>query len=57
LLFPQVILATNIAETSVTINGIVAVVDSGKVKVRSSGAGGTGMESLDTVDVAQVWNI
>jgi ATP-dependent RNA helicase DHX8/PRP22 len=34
----KVILATNIAETSVTINGVAVVVDSGKVKVRAFGA-------------------
>lgn len=62
----KVILATNIAETSVTINGVRHVVDAGKVKVRgvvaggpsggpnsSGGGGGTGLESLATVDVSQ----
>ncbi len=42
---PQVILATNIAETSVTINGIRHVVDAGWVKVRRYVAS-TGLDSL-----------
>lgn len=52
----KVILATNIAETSVTINGIRIVIDTGKVKIRSfSGGTGniTGIESLEVSDVSQ----
>lgn len=55
----KVILATNIAETSVTINGIRVVIDTGKVKIRSfsgtSGGSGsvTGVESLQVADVSQ----
>lgn len=45
-IFPtQVILATNIAETSVTINGIRHVIDAGWVKVRRYVAS-TGLDSL-----------
>ncbi|GAB5367991.1 hypothetical protein AAMO2058_001279300 [Amorphochlora amoebiformis] len=52
----KVVLATNIAETSVTINGIVYVVDSGVVKVRQNHAK-TGVESLIVVPVskAEAW--
>ncbi|CAN0022891.1 unnamed protein product [Ascophyllum nodosum] len=46
------VLATNIAETSVTINGIRYVVDSGKVKVRSFQPS-TGMEFLRSQDVSK----
>ncbi|CAM9321613.1 unnamed protein product, partial [Ectocarpus sp. 12 AP-2014] len=46
------VLATNIAETSITINGIRYVVDSGKVKVRSFQAS-TGMEFLRSQDVSK----
>eukprot|EP00752_Nemacystus_decipiens_P012278 g10884.t1 len=46
------VLATNIAETSITINGIRFVVDSGKVKVRSFQAS-TGMEFLRSQDVSK----
>ncbi|CAM9653872.1 unnamed protein product [Scytosiphon promiscuus] len=46
------VLATNIAETSITINGIRYVVDSGKVKVRSFQPS-TGMEFLRSQDVSK----
>eukprot|EP00742_Colponemidia_sp_Colp-10_P003806 GILJ01004055.1.p1 GENE.GILJ01004055.1~~GILJ01004055.1.p1 ORF type:complete len:698 (+),score=71.08 GILJ01004055.1:38-2131(+) len=48
----KVILATNIAETSITINGVRYVVDSGVVKVRGFQAS-TGMDSLVVVPVSQ----
>jgi len=48
----RVILATNIAETSVTIPGIRVVIDSGLVKVREFQAT-TGMESLRAVPVSR----
>uniref|UniRef100_A0A7S1CH90 RNA helicase n=1 Tax=Bicosoecida sp. CB-2014 TaxID=1486930 RepID=A0A7S1CH90_9STRA len=52
----KVLLATNIAETSVTINGVRYVVDPGLVKERKYAAG-SGMEMLDTVETsrAQAW--
>lgn len=46
--FRKVILATNIAETSVTISGIKYVIDPGVVKARTYDAD-TGIESLDIV--------
>ena len=46
------IVATNIAETSITIDGVVFVIDSGKVKL-SSVAGGGHMKSLLPVDISQ----
>lgn len=46
------VLATNIAETSVTISGIRYVIDTGFVKTRAI-AGVTGVESLQSVPVAQ----
>jgi HrpA-like RNA helicase len=50
----KVILATNIAETSVTINGVRVVIDTGKVKIRSfSTSSVTGMESLTTTNVSK----
>ena len=49
----KVILATNIAETSVTIEGIKYVVDAGKHKMREFN-GVTGMESLVVADVSKV---
>ncbi|RLN87385.1 hypothetical protein BBJ28_00021469 [Nothophytophthora sp. Chile5] len=52
----KVILATNIAETSITINGVRFVVDTGLVKQRSFVAK-SGMEMLQTESVskAQAW--
>ncbi|CAI5711626.1 unnamed protein product [Hyaloperonospora brassicae] len=52
----KVILATNIAETSITINGVRHVVDTGLVKQRSFVAS-SGMEMLQTepVSKAQAW--
>ncbi|KAH0480682.1 MAG: hypothetical protein KVP17_005077 [Porospora cf. gigantea B] len=47
----RVILATNIAETSITIPGIKYVVDSGKVKVKSWST--IGVDSLKLEDVCQ----
>jgi hypothetical protein len=41
----KVILATNIAETSVTINGVRVVIDSGKVKVRTFGVSASATDS------------
>ncbi|KAF4319141.1 hypothetical protein G195_007444 [Phytophthora kernoviae 00238/432] len=52
----KVILATNIAETSITINGVRYVIDTGLVKQRSFVAS-SGMEMLQTESVskAQAW--
>mmetsp|Transcript_3825 Transcript_3825/g.3953 ORF Transcript_3825/g.3953 Transcript_3825/m.3953 type:complete len:536 (-) Transcript_3825:165-1772(-) len=56
----KVILATNIAETSVTLSGIRYVVDAGKVKIRDfcastndNGGGVTGMESLIVSNISK----
>lgn len=48
----KIILATNIAETSVTLDGIRYVVDCGKHKTRDF-SGATGMESLTIQDVSK----
>lgn len=48
----KVILATNIAETSLTINGIRYVIDSGLVKIRKYDPG-LGMDSLILVPVSK----
>jgi HrpA-like RNA helicase len=48
----KVILATNIAETSITVEGIKYVVDSGVVKAKHFSAK-TGMESLAETDVSR----
>lgn len=48
----KIILSTNIAETSVTLDGIRFVIDSGKVKSRGYNSA-TGMESLTIDDVSR----
>ncbi|MGK3742981.1 MAG: HrpA-like RNA helicase [Bacillariaceae sp.] len=48
----KIILATNIAETSVTLDGIRYVVDCGKHKIRDF-SNSTGMESLTVQDVSK----
>ena len=48
----KIILSTNIAETSVTLDGIRFVIDSGKVKSRGYNSA-TGMESLTIEDVSK----
>ncbi len=48
----KIILATNIAETSVTLDGIRYVVDCGKHKIRDF-SGTTGMESLTLQDISK----
>ena len=48
----KIVLSTNIAETSVTLNGIRYVVDCGKHKMRDFSST-TGMESLTVSDISQ----
>lgn len=48
----KIILSTNIAETSVTLDGIRFVIDSGKCKERDYNSA-TGMESLTVADVSK----
>ena len=48
----KIILSTNIAETSVTLDGIRYIVDSGKHKAREFNSA-TGMESLQVQDVSK----
>ena len=50
---PQVVLATNIAETSLTIDGIIYVIDPGFCKMNSYNPR-TGMESLVVVPCSRV---
>lgn len=47
------IIATNVAETSITVEGVVYVVDSGVMKLKSYNAS-TGMDSLDVVAISRV---
>ncbi|XP_071488369.1 probable ATP-dependent RNA helicase DHX35 [Diadema antillarum] len=48
----KVVIATNIAETSITINGIVYVIDGGFVRIKAFNSK-TGIEGLVTVPVSQ----
>lgn len=48
----KIILSTNIAETSVTLEGIRYIVDTGKHKTREFSSA-TGMESLQIKDVSK----
>lgn len=50
---PQVVVATNIAETSLTIDGIIYVIDPGFCKQKSYNAR-TGMESLIVTPCSRV---
>lgn len=52
-IFPQVVLATNIAETSLTIDGIIYVIDPGFCKQKSYNPR-TGMESLVVTPISKV---
>ena len=52
----QVVLATNIAETSLTIDGIIYVIDPGFIKMQSYNPR-TGMDSLVVVPCSKVSDI
>lgn len=52
-IFSQVVLATNIAETSLTIDGIIYVIDPGFCKQKSYNPR-TGMESLVVTPISKV---
>lgn len=52
----QVVLATNIAETSLTIDGIIYVIDPGFCKQNSYNAR-TGMESLVVTPISKVCHL
>lgn len=54
LFFYQVVIATNIAETSLTIDGIYYVVDPGFVKQKVYNSK-TGMDQLIVSPISQVW--
>ncbi|KAF4378789.1 hypothetical protein F8388_006240 [Cannabis sativa] len=49
----RIIVSTNIAETSLTVDGVVYVIDSGYVKQRQYNSS-TGMYSLDVVQISKV---
>ena len=49
---PKIVLATNIAETSLTIEGITVVIDSGLQRVATFNSG-SGMNRLDTISISQ----
>ena len=49
---PRVVLATNIAETSLTIDGVTAVVDSGRARMMRHDAG-RGLSRLETVRISR----
>ena len=48
----RLIVATNVAETSITVNGIVYVIDPGRVKQKSYSPQ-TGMDALSVVPISR----